>query len=259
MIRTLIFLPAFIVFFSASGLGQTYLSGVLSGNLEAGDYLVNGDLWVNDGETLTIQPGARLTFTGYYGFRIFGTLTAEGTQADSVIFENDPQNPDGWHGLRFEGTGSSASTLAYCRVSGGISQGSGFEDQGGGVYSNDSAPTFRNCLITDNSSVFYGGGVYLNNSSVTFEDCRIEYNSTSYLGGGICSFASDITLDGCEIRSNSAESGGGLNVSEGVVSIRNSIFRGNICTSSGGGLNLSSVPSAVLENLLFENNSANGT
>jgi hypothetical protein len=239
---------------------QTYLSGPLSGTLESDEYLVDGPISIESGETLTIESGSHLKFMGYFSFQINGILIAEGFEGDSIIFDCDPNTvPDGWHGLRFEGTEPSASSLAYCRISYGEGQGSAFEEQGGGIYCHYAAPTFSHCIISNNSAPLYGGGIYLYLSSATFIHCSISDNSTSYLGGGICAFDSDFTLDFSLVANNTAESGGGLNASNSEFFLANSVIQNNYCTVDGGGIKIAGFPSATIENCLIYGNSADGT
>ena len=66
---------------------STSLSGILSSDTictnENSPYNLIGNVFVNNGVTLTIEPGATINFNGYY-LMINGTLTARGTDTDKI-------------------------------------------------------------------------------------------------------------------------------------------------------------------------------
>jgi hypothetical protein len=77
--------------FSPQTLPDVYLhidipGGSLSGTMEAGWYFVQGNISVNYGSTLTLEPGVTFFFEGNYEFTINGVLLAEGTAEDSIRF-----------------------------------------------------------------------------------------------------------------------------------------------------------------------------
>src|SRR5258708_39571549 len=49
-------------------------------------YNVTCDIIINSGDTLLIQPGAKIYFTGNYNFWIHGNLLSLGTQAKPIYF-----------------------------------------------------------------------------------------------------------------------------------------------------------------------------
>ena len=111
--------------FSSLLLGQiTVPNGYYSGTW-AGDttYLVTGDVYVDYGDTLTIGAGAHFKFQGNYKIEVRGSLIANGTPTDSIIFEpNDANSTNNgqWAGIKFYGSTSSSvskSELSYFRTS----------------------------------------------------------------------------------------------------------------------------------------------
>ena len=70
---------------------QTQISGPQSGTLGPGTYIVTGNITVNAGQTLTIAPGTTFLHNGYWYWKIYGTLHAVGTVADSIRWLR--QNP----------------------------------------------------------------------------------------------------------------------------------------------------------------------
>ena len=120
------------------------LSGPLSGTLGPGTYDVVGNISVESGDSLTLMPGTTFQFDGAYSFSIYGTLLAEGTEGDSIIFTTDTlANPERWRGLRFYEATSSGSQLIYCIIEYGLQSGNG-----GGVSLSESSPCFMHCVAT---------------------------------------------------------------------------------------------------------------
>jgi hypothetical protein len=68
---------------------KTPLSGIIKGTLLADSvYTVNGDVFINEKDTLLIQPGARVHFDGkgVWSFIVKGSLLSLGTQAKPIYF-----------------------------------------------------------------------------------------------------------------------------------------------------------------------------
>ena len=76
--------------FSSLLFGQIYLTNsTVEGNWVDTTYIVQSNIHVNNGDTLTIAPGATIKFDGNYVFEVRGSLFANGTETDSIIFERD--------------------------------------------------------------------------------------------------------------------------------------------------------------------------
>ena len=73
---------------------QTEVSGEVSGEWTAEDspYIVTDSTWIPEDEELRIGPGVDVLFGEGLGLVVFGTLTAEGSEEDSVRFM--PQEED---------------------------------------------------------------------------------------------------------------------------------------------------------------------
>ena len=238
------------------------LCGRLYGTLGPATYHVACSLYVIAGDTLRIMPGTTFIFDGYYQFDIYGTLLAEGTETDSIIFTTDTlANPSRWKGLRFHNPSSSGSQLAYCLIEYGLASGSFPNNRGGGVWCDFSSPTFTNCTIRYNSAIdplSFGGGVHCeNNSSPEFFDCRIDSNSA--IGGGACSiFGSLPTFTNCTFCGNSASLGGGMYCNNSSPPINNCTFDDNTAASGGGGVYCDNGSSPPFTNCVIINNTSLG-
>ncbi len=88
--------------------------------------LVEGEINVQPGASLSIESGVEVRFQGSFKFNVYGQLLAIGAEADSILFTaTDPAT--GWAGLRFydfDSTGQPASEVAYCRLEHGRVMGS---------------------------------------------------------------------------------------------------------------------------------------
>ena len=85
------------------------IEGSLSGTISAdySPYEVSGDIYVSEGDTLIIDPGVELQFSGFNSFDVFGTLIVNGDPDSLVRFNASDSNVTGWKGLYFEDSDSS--------------------------------------------------------------------------------------------------------------------------------------------------------
>ncbi|TKJ42559.1 hypothetical protein CEE37_02400 [candidate division LCP-89 bacterium B3_LCP] len=162
---------------------QTPLSGSLSGTIGPDVFLVEGDCDILQGETLTIAPGTTFLFSGHYYWKIYGTLIAQGTETDSIVFtRQNPTQGHRWGGLRFMSGAPAGSIIEYCLIDNCMNY-EWLNNQGGGIYSdgvsfNVSHTTIQYCEASD------GGGFYsVNGAQVVFDQCSILHNTASSGGG----------------------------------------------------------------------------
>ncbi len=101
--------------------GLTRLGGTLSSRtLTAGEgpYLMDRDVLVPEGTTVTIEPGTEIRVDGKYAFEVHGVLDARGTEDDFIHFTSNlsPSQKGDWKGIWLIGA-DDASILEYVRVS----------------------------------------------------------------------------------------------------------------------------------------------
>jgi hypothetical protein len=69
--------------------GSTLVSGAINSNTTwtsaSSPYYFTGNVFINSSVTLTIQPGVRVNFNGFY-LRVNGTLNAQGTTSNKIVF-----------------------------------------------------------------------------------------------------------------------------------------------------------------------------
>ncbi|MFO8144320.1 MAG: right-handed parallel beta-helix repeat-containing protein, partial [Candidatus Syntrophosphaera sp.] len=95
---------------------DTDVSGSQSGtwNLAGSPYNVIGDITIPPGSDLLIQPGVQVVVMGDYQITAEGTLTATGTEADSIFFHNGQAIPEAlWGGIRLENE-AQMSNIQFC-------------------------------------------------------------------------------------------------------------------------------------------------
>ncbi len=119
------FIMTFVLTALNISFGQNHFSGEVSGTWSADTIFVDGNLTVPENETLIIEAGTNVYFTGEYELNVYGTLTAEGSVADSIFFFSDslqetssyPYYKGFWYGITFhatDSTGQKPSSFDYC-------------------------------------------------------------------------------------------------------------------------------------------------
>ena len=275
MRRVFIVIAAVMILSSFTVNVQIHISGALSGTFEDTTYIVDGNIRVNSGDSLIIEPGAEFLFNQGIEFDINGYLYAVGTETDSIKFV--PNIPDTtWGGIDFNSSSHDSCKLAYSLITGSISSGiscqasspsiifcaisdnSNLEGHGGGIRCVESSnPIIRNCVISGDSVPQYysGGGIYCNNSNPIISDCEIFDNTSLMFGGGIyCSTNSNCEIISCEIYGNYTGGGGGIACYYSNPLIYGCIIREHDVADGGGILCWYSNP--TIDNCVITGNSA---
>jgi len=213
-------------------LAQQTISGDLSGALGPGEFLVVGDCNIPQGETLVIQPGTTLLFSGHYAFNVYGQLNAEGTESDSIKFLRQYPIEEYKHGgIRIQPGASTENTIIYCRID--YADNPDFPDcWGGGIFCYDAGATVANCTIT-NCRALFGAGIYVIGSTATVSECTITDCYAIAEGGAIYSVYSSIVVSDCVIMNNTADQVAGIHIyTDEDAEVRNCIVADNTATSS---------------------------
>ena len=199
--------------------GSTYVSGNISSDTTwtavDSPYIVTGNILVEEGVTLTIEPEVVVKFNADKMLQIDGELIAKGTEARPIVFtSNHPFPSQGdWAGIEFtnssadatfdeKGNYLSGSIMQYCTVEYGgsgiaalkIESAAPFIDnciieknRAPGIYISEGSPKITNSAITDNSisisSNAYGGGIYVKGEGIIISDNIIANNSISAVSG----------------------------------------------------------------------------
>ena len=217
------------------------IGGVFSGSISS-DIVIAENLIVEENQTLTILPGVTLYCD--VAIKIYGTLNAEGTQTDSIIFSG--KNGSYWGGIDFFNSTSSGSQLSYCVISNSASS---------GIYCYESSVSIQNSNIYNNAA-YIGGGIYCNEANPVIIQNLIQNNCASYAGGGLALRSSTPTLSENTIINNTAESrGGGEFFQLSNPAQENTIVSNNTSNGFGGGIIFEN-SNAILYNNLICNNSS---
>ena len=232
-------------------------------------YIIDGEISIQINNTLTIESGVEVIFSGHYKFNIYGRILAEGTSTDSISFTAQ-DTEIGWHSLRFWNTssnGQDSSRVVYCELRLGKATGEGNEKYGGAIYCNNSSNILiSDCLITKNYAESHGGGIHCSNSSPSLINVIISGNevsgdNTTY-GGGISCVGSSPIFNNVTITGNITWSytayGGGFHCSNSNPSLTNVTLSGNTVEGYvvyGGGISCSNSNPTLL-NVTIDGNNA---
>jgi parallel beta-helix repeat protein len=97
----------------------TYVEGTISQDtvwfLVDSPFVLSGDVTVNSGVTLRIEPGVQVRFGGLYSLNVNGRIVAEGTSEKNIRFTtDDPTGGMMWQTVRIDG--NLPSSLINCQI-----------------------------------------------------------------------------------------------------------------------------------------------
>jgi len=234
--------------------GTTVGAGSVSGlwSLAGSPYLIDGDITIPAGETLTVEPGVEVIFQSWYKLTVNGNLNAVGTEADPILFTATNK----WLGIRFVNA-PDGSQLTHAIIERGQATGASPENKGGGIYIENSSPTISYSTIRDNSAKSSGGGIYLTNSNAVLSNNTIANNTAgtsgaSAAGGGVYLANSNVELTSNTIHGNRvyisgsyttpSGYGGGIYAGSSSPTFRNNVISNNTVDANlnsnarGGGI-----------------------
>lgn len=196
--------------FPLIALGQPVLEGEISGILTSGSYIVTDNCTVPANDSLIIEPGTTLLFSGHYGIFVYGTLIAEGTESDSIIFTRQNPSEDCLHaGIRYQNT-SGDNILTYVRIEHTDNQLEPFPLLlGGGIFCSGSSLDISHSVIR-NCSALDGGGLYAESSVINITDCSFDSLLAVNNGGAVYVCESSCEVTGSKIFLNTGGSCGGI-------------------------------------------------
>jgi len=239
-------------------------------------YYTLGNVLVNEGITLTIEPGVTIEFDTGHKLIIDGTLIAQGTAEDTIRFTPmETMEPGSWGGILFEYPSIGAIyDDDYNYLSGSILQYCVVEFAGPGVKGDSASPFIDYCLISHND----GKGIDISDVDVVvIQNSIIDnngYQAGIFIEGvqfikltgntvknnnyrGICIFGENVDIDGNNVSGNLE----GIYVESNTVTIRNNILTDNIfevwasCNFQllGGGIYVNSTNANIINNTLIGN------
>jgi len=179
----------------------------------------------------------------------------------AIIIDCNGTETEPHRGFYF-GSGEDAnSILDGLTVTNGFTSGDWPGGRGGGIACyNQSSPSIRNCIITNNKTTVGGGGIYCYESSPTLTNCTISNNLANFGGGIYNSSGSGPVLTGCTFRANTAKGnygdGGAMANQLSAPTLANCTFTGNAAFGYGGGGVANKISSPLLTDCTFIANQA---
>jgi len=210
-------------------------------------YVVAGDVVVEEGATLTIEPGVDVRFRPApaaadgephgRSIRVRGALVAVGTKRSPIRFQSEVRvssDRDRWNQIRFEPGSRNAefdgdSVAGGSRIEHAILQGAG----NSAVYAERSAPYLARCRFRQNASLYDKGDEVLVDPGYNL-DQRVK-------GGAVYAWRPDgpFRVVECEFTANLCDGmGGALAIVEAEtpdVLVADSEFSRNVTTIGGHG------------------------
>lgn len=206
--------------------------------------IVIGNITVLPEIVLTLKPGTSVLFMGNYMLTVKGTLIAQGTERDTILFtrilDSNLNHSSYWGGIVFDSISSNAdsSIISFCMIEYAL----GFRKR-----SNSFSIGINNFskIRISNSVVTSGGHIYCNNASILITDNTIIENSNIHGAGIYCDNDSKAIITRNLISRNRAEAGagvgfgGGISCSNSSPYIANNVITNNKASgrdSHGGGI-----------------------
>ena len=194
------------------------------------------NICVPDAVTLTVSPGATISFAPGCKLQVFGRLLSTGTSTNYTKFTAINTN-SGWEGIKWDNdymlgevmADNDSSTLIYTQVE---------YSQRSGIY----------CMQ-------YG--------KLILDHCKINNNYcySGASGAGVCAIFSPISITNCEIYNNHATNGGGGISLSGTGNLSSNIshndIHDNVSDAEGGGVVLGNTNvNVILNNNTIHHNQA---
>jgi parallel beta-helix repeat protein len=191
----------------------TYVWGNITQNtvwtLVDSPFVVSQNVTVNQGATLTIEPGVEVKFGGDFSLIAKGRLIANGTQNSMITFTSNKYQPSPGDWGTIELSGTQHSLLAYCAV----------QYATNGITTENGNVEVKNSVVSSS----YQYGISVTNSTDLIQADEIANNSASgvYVSGN-----NQVTIQNNTIRSNAdgillygTNSTGvsGVNISKNIV------------------------------------------
>jgi parallel beta-helix repeat protein len=232
---------SFILLGSMPPVKATYVEGTISQDtvwfLVDSPFVLSGNVTVNPGVTLTIEPGAQVRFGGFFSLNVNGRIVADGTSERKIRFTtNDPADSIMWQTVRING--NQPSSLTNCQIDHGTD---GLTIDNGYTEMQDSSVTAcsQNGIVVNSGSILVAGVILASNnmaairinggSQVTINNNTVASNQFGIVLSG--SLLGDISISQNTITNNTDS---GIVLESDVYT--NTIITRNTVSSNGNGI-----------------------
>lgn len=214
---------------------ETHIITNTTWTLTESPYFVEGNITIDEGITLTIEPGVDVLFNGRYKLLVDGTLIAAGTPTNMIRFTSNMTDPapGDWYGIQSNITGTGHLTIKYCNITHGDTSITLFNSSFNSVL-------YNNIFLNDDIGIF----LFCSSNNNISDNNVFDNNSTgiSLLGSNNC------TINNNKVINNSA---GGIAIIGGS---NNSISDNNVLYNLFGGISLYSAPNTnITHNEIYSN------
>lgn len=208
-----------LIFLASSALGATITVDCTG----AGDYttIMAGVAASSNGDTIMVSECTYVENVYFLGKAI--TLVSE-TGPAATIIDGNAYGP-----AVYFGSGEGVDSVVD-----GFTIRNGYAGNGGGIYCEDSSPTIRNNVITENIAGGTGGGIFCLRASPEIQNNTLSLNDAGYGGGIGCDAGSAPVIMDNTIDTNSAAAGGAISsVSDRIPTVEDNTITNNTATSGG--------------------------
>ena len=178
-----------------------------------------------DGDTITFSSSLASTgFTIKYGeMNVAASITIDASSWRSAAGTNRITLNASSRSRIFNVAEDAALTLTALDIKNGYSTG-----DGGAIHTKGDL-ILNGCQISF-SQAQYGGAIFSFHGNVTINSGSISNCSSTLHGGAIYAYHGTLTVEGCTIDGNRSQTAGGLDCSDAVTTIRNSVISNNRST-----------------------------
>lgn len=239
---------------------STDISGFITTNTTwtaAGNpYNIVGDVALQAGVTLNIQPGVIVRFRGFYTFNINGLFIARGTAENPILFTSfkvfNPPSPGDWVSLYFKDSSPDAQFDANGNyLSGSIIEHSIIEYGSNAIYCEASSPYIARNTIRKN---LYYGILNVSGETLRIEDNYFTENQSSLIGAVAINATGDHIIRGNTFENNI----GGISIAmESVYMYSNILIKDNLFLHNraliGPAIVARKAGPSIIDNILISN------
>lgn len=219
--------------------------------IESGTHTIDTDIHIESGDTLIIEPGARIEFSEGKTMTVDGLLLAEGVEGNMIYITSLTGQQRGR--IWFRDAADDNSIMNYCVIENSSTIGLDIESVNMSI---------SNCIFRNNGVGAAGGLRVQNANSITVENSLFE-NNTGGDGGGIQTFeVENVNLKDLVVRNNerTGDFGSGIFIFNYVVSPNTNIVNCNIYSNYHEGVTImgGSYNTTTIQNCNIFNNGTRG-